>query len=353
MPCTDCPLHAMSPNSGIEGAGSVPNNVMIIVDMPTMSEIQTYKIGNVNRWLGRELLNVGIDINKCYFTYAVKCYAGKLTKSDVKKCKHKLLEEIDKVKPKYILTLGSNALYALTGKTSLKKLRGEILELDGMKVLSTYHPSSVIRTPEELTVFRSDLYYFKRLVDNDWHPLTDFKWRVVRSKQDREDFRNAVLSSSASSYDVETTSLKDTDNGKLLMAGVATSKEVFIFPWEHPIVKRKPENFPRDDFNFYFANAVYTVGQNAKFDNRWLRTRGVINPHAIFDTYLAAYTLNNTLPHGLKYLAKVELGAKSYDTGIEFTEDFSFMKMAEYCALDCYYTLKLYPILYRRLLNYE
>jgi hypothetical protein len=42
MPCTDCPLRAMSPNSGIEGAGSVPNNVMIIVDMPTMSEIQRF-----------------------------------------------------------------------------------------------------------------------------------------------------------------------------------------------------------------------------------------------------------------------------------------------------------------------
>jgi len=47
-------------------------------------------------------------------------------------------------------------------------------------------------------------------------------------------------------------------------------------------------------------------------------------------------------------MAKTYLGASDYNDGIEFKEDLTyeeFKAMAKYCCLDCYYTLKLYPIL--------
>lgn len=347
--CTDCDLYKTSLRH-ISGSGEFPCDVMIITDAPTVYEITELKPGATNKWLVRELSNIGIDFNRVYFTYAVKCHAPKRTKAQVKACRRHLLAEIARVNPKYVLTLGGDALYAITGKSAVTKLRGEILNVEGVQVLPTYHPAAVIFRPEDLPVFRSDLYYFKRMIDNDWGDLSDFKWRIVTSEKDRADFRQACNKSLCTAYDIETTSLKNTDDGLLLMMGVATESEVFIFPWEHPAVKDRPTWFPNRSIQWYFDldHGGVIIAQNGKFDNRWLRTRGV-SPRIDFDTYLAAYALNNTLPHGLKYLAKVEFGASNYDAGIEFTSDFSFKTMAKYCALDCYYTRKLYPILQRRL----
>lgn len=345
--CTDCDLYKTSPRH-ITGSGTIPSNVMVITDAPTSYEVTELKPSATNKWLVRELELAGLNFSQVYFTYAVKCMAPKRTKAQIKACKPKLLDEIARVNPKYILTVGADALYALTGKTAVTKLRGEIIEWEGKQILPTYHPAGVIYKPEELPIFRADLYYFKRMVDGDWDRLTDFKWRVVTTKLDRQDFGDALATSRYTAYDIETTSLKDTDDGKLLMIGIATDDEVFIFPWEHPAVKSKPVGFPASYIQHYFKHASFTIAHNAKFDNRWLRTRGIV-PRTDFDTFLAAYTLNNTLPHGLKYLAKVEFGAKNYDAGIEFNEDFPFTQMAKYCALDCYYTRKLYPILERRL----
>lgn len=345
--CTDCDLYKTSPLQ-ITGSGPAPCDVMIITDAPTTYEIVELKPGATNKWLVRELDLIGLDITNVYFTYAVKCLAPKRTKAQLKACKPRLLNEIARVNPKYILTLGADALYTLTGKTAITKVRGEIINWEGKQILPVYHPAGVLYKPEDLPVFRADLYYFKRMVDGDWDDLQGFKWRIVTSREDREAFMRAVYTSKITAYDIETTSLKNTDENKLLMIGVATDTETYLFPWEHPAVKNKPKNFPEEIIQWYFEHASFTVAQNAKFDNRWLRTRG-IDPHVDFDTYLAAYTLNNTLPHGLKYLAKVEFGAKNYDAGIEFNDDFPFKQMAQYCALDCYYTRKLYPILEGRL----
>lgn len=344
--CTDCPLYKTSPNT-LWGSGNTPCNVMVVTDMPTTYEATKLQASNANKWFVRELNNVGIDLADCYFTYALKCNTLKKGKTELKACRHNLLKEIETVKPKVILALGSDALYSLTGKTTITKLRGEILYKDDIKILPTFHPNAILRAPEQVTVFRADLYYFKRLIDNDWDDLTGFNWRIVTSRQDRYDFYRKVYQSTCTAYDIETTELKNTDNGLLLMMGVATDEEVFLFPWEHPKVRR-PDGFPEEQIQWYFDEAPQTTGQNTKFDNRWLRSRG-IRTRTDFDTYLAHYAWNNTLPHGLKYNAKVEFGATNYDAGIEFNVDFPFKIMAKYCALDCYYTRRWVPLLQARL----
>ena len=349
MTCTLCDACKSSPVVNIEGAGDTPNDVMIITDYPSFFEVTELKIGYSTRWLAEELASVGINLAEVYFTYALKCFVDSPTKAQLKACRQLLYNEIEQVQPKYILLLGGSALYSMFSKTAITKFRGEVLDYSGIKVLPTYHPNSVMRKPEELTVFRADLYYFKRMIDNSWDDLSKFKWRIVRGNKDIDTFVSAVKSSKLTSYDLETTGLKDTDTGKLLLLGVATKPEVFVFPWERPestLTKRTLVELS----NWYFEQSDKKVAQNGKFDNRWLRTRGV-TPRTDFDTFLAAYTLNNTLPHGLKYLAKVEFGANNYDEGVEFTEDFPLEKQAEYCALDCYYTRKLAPILWRRLKN--
>ncbi len=324
---------------------------MIIGDSPSYNEdFDAHMFGGaVGKWLYRELYNVGIDMTQCYLTKAIKCYSPKdHTKKTIKACRQILIEEVQKVKPKYILALGAITLDVMIGKTTLTKYRGNMFEWQGAKVIPTYHPAAVIRQPGNAWEFRSDINYFSRMCEGTWKPPDDFGWAIVDNSDAWWDcMKKEIMKSKIVSYDIETTSLKDHKNGKILMIGLATEKRCYILPWE---IKHS-EIMDKDiiDFlNWLFARKdIILIAQNAKFDNRWLRSRGV-EPCVDFDTYLAAYLLNVNTPHGLKYMAKTYLGAVDYNDGIEFKKDLTyeeFLAMAKYCALDCYYTLKLYPIL--------
>ena len=323
---------------------------MIIGDSPSYNEDQEAQMfgGAIGKWLYRELINVGIDMEKCYLTKAIKCYhSNKVPKKSIKACRELLIEEVEKVKPKYILTLGAVTLDVMIGKSNLTKYRGNRFEWHGAKVIPTFHPAVVIRQPGNAWEFRSDLNYFSRMCEGEWKPPTDFVWEIVNDDVTFDSMLDDVLNSKVISYDIETTSLKDTKNGKILMIGIATPNKCYLLPLEIKFNKLRHINL-WGTLNTIFSNTkIMKVAQNAKFDNRWLRSRGV-KPRVDFDTYLAAYLLNVNTPHGLKYMAKTYLGASDYNDGIEFKEDLTyeeFKAMAKYCCLDCYYTLKLYPIL--------
>ncbi|HZV97422.1 MAG TPA: uracil-DNA glycosylase family protein [Methylophilaceae bacterium] len=55
------------------------------------------------------------------------------------------------VQPAVIVTLGGVAAQTLAGKElSLEASRGQILKLEnGLRIVPTYHPSFVLRTPDE------------------------------------------------------------------------------------------------------------------------------------------------------------------------------------------------------------
>jgi uracil-DNA glycosylase family 4 len=323
---------------------------MILGDAVTYNEDQTAQMfgGAVGKWLYRELMNVGIDMAKCYLTKAIKCYIPtKPTKSIIKSCRQLLIEEVDRVKPKYILALGATSLDVMIGKSTLSKYRGNAFEWHGAQVIPTYHPAVVIRQPGNAWEFRSDLNYFSRMCEGKWEPPSDFKWCIVDTEAKLFDMIKDIQNSNVASYDIETTSLKDYKNGKLLMIGIATPNMCYCMPLETPFNKLFHVNQKQILNDMFTQKGLIRVAQNAKFDNRWLRSRD-IEPRVDFDTYIASYLLNVNTPHGLKYMAKTYLGAADYNDGIEFKENLTqaeFEAMAKYCCLDCYYTLKLHPIL--------
>ncbi|MEM6912058.1 MAG: uracil-DNA glycosylase [Verrucomicrobiota bacterium] len=60
-----------------------------------------------------------------------------------------LKREIEIVQPKIIIALGGTAHHGLTGKeASVGSVRGKILDLDGTPLLTTYHPSYLLRNRE-------------------------------------------------------------------------------------------------------------------------------------------------------------------------------------------------------------
>lgn len=341
--CEQCKRHEASNNACLMGSfPSGTSSIMIIGDIPTHHEALKgqYFTGHIAQWFAEKLSTYGIDMGTCYLTKAIKCHhADPVTKSHIKYCKGLLDEEIDAIKPKYILTLGNTALQALTGKGAIEKNRGKAIEYKGAKVLATYNPSAVIRSPKYEPMFNADLQYFANMCQDKWEEDT-FKWMLVDSKAKYFEMLEAIRKDEYTSYDIETSCLKDTEKGVMHMLGIGT---------EHMNYVLYTRNLNSAVVNTIFSLIKWSVAQNSKFDNRWLRAKYGLTHVIGFDTMLALYVLNASTPHDLKYASRVYCNAPDYAIKAEsfkevLTED-ERIEMAEYCARDVHYTRKLYPIL--------
>ena len=350
MNCVGCtrtapPLAGVGKTSDVMVIGDYTHNVETVID--------EMFAGQAGRFLKIELANAQVDWTQCYMTKAVKCPAPDdraPTLKEIKCCLPYLLEEATVVKPKYVLVFGGAALKATLGKVGITKERGKLFDWQGAQCVATISPGMVMRQPVYTKIFREDLNYFARLLDGKLSPPTDFKWTLVTTPQELLSMQLDCMASDYISYDVETTCLHDTDNGKLLLVGLGTARMNWVVPLDHKDAILNRELVVEVLNTILQANHVKKIAHNGKFDNRWLRSRGV-HPYIGFDTFLASYCMNVTLPSSLKYLAKTRCGASDYDKDAQFNEAFPLWKLAEYCAFDAYYTRRLYPMLKADLLS--
>jgi uracil-DNA glycosylase len=110
----------------------------------------------------RQLLaQAGIDTQQVYLTNAVKHFKwqprgkrrlhAKPSSREIFACRPWLEAEIEAIKPAIIVCLGATAAQSLLGsKFRLTQARGQIQEhASGIPVLATYHPSAVLRAPDD------------------------------------------------------------------------------------------------------------------------------------------------------------------------------------------------------------
>jgi len=69
----------------------------------------------------------------------------------------RLKTELKRIKPNVILVLGNEPLKALTGRIGITKWRGSILEWEGIKVVGTFHPASILRQYTNRTISELDI----------------------------------------------------------------------------------------------------------------------------------------------------------------------------------------------------
>ena len=90
---------------------------------------------------------LGRDILETTFVEAVKCYPKerKYLNICLENCKEMLLNQLQVLNPKYIITLGEFPTKVLLGK-NFKKLSdvvGNVYDVDGFKVVPIFHPSPI------------------------------------------------------------------------------------------------------------------------------------------------------------------------------------------------------------------
>ncbi|QWK19526.1 MAG: uracil-DNA glycosylase [Hydrogenobacter thermophilus] len=155
------------------GDGNPDSPVVFVGEAPGEEEDKQKKpfVGKAGKYLNAKLQEVGMRREDVYITNVVKSRPPgnrKPTREEMLSCLPYLRKEIEIIKPKLIVCLGSTALEGLLGKAlPITKYRGQVFEYPysrNIKVLLTYHPAYVLRNPSADSEFTEDMKKVKALL---------------------------------------------------------------------------------------------------------------------------------------------------------------------------------------------
>ena len=145
--CVQCPLHATR-TTAVPGEGTPSARVMLIGEAPGREEDKRGQpfVGAAGRFLDEVLAGSGVNRSDLFITNTVKCRPENNRpprKREVDTCTSLyLFAQIELINPALIMLLGSVATKKLLGVSSVKEVRGRVIEFNNRKYLAGYHPAA-------------------------------------------------------------------------------------------------------------------------------------------------------------------------------------------------------------------
>lgn len=226
----------------------------------------------------------------------------------------RLGHELVEVNPNLVIALGNTAMWALTGKTTISKLRGTTTIstrcATGFKLLPTYHPAAILRQWSLRPVAVADLQKAKREAEypDIKRPAREI-WIEPTLGDIYEFHERYIEGASLIAVDIETAGRDVT------CLGIAPSKtRAIVIPFTNP--QRKDGNYwpsGKDECDVWdYLRAVLEVApprklfQNGLYDITFLfRSHGIRVAGAEEDTMLLHYSLQPESLKGLGFLASI------------------------------------------------
>jgi probable DNA metabolism protein len=160
--CSACELCALA-TQPVFGEGPDHARVMLVGEQPGNDEDVAGRpfVGPAGKILSDAMEQAGLDREHVYLTNAVKAFRfeergkrrihQKPGSTHIAACRPWLEAEIANVKPTTIICLGATAAQSVLGRTvQIKAERGQPLKHpSGARVIVTYHPSAILRVPDE------------------------------------------------------------------------------------------------------------------------------------------------------------------------------------------------------------
>ncbi|WP_448588459.1 uracil-DNA glycosylase [Thermocrinis sp.] len=167
-----CVLYESS-SGYVFGEGDPDSPVVFVGEAPGEEEDKLKRpfVGRAGQYLNSKLEEVGLKREKVYITNVVKSRppGNRVpTKEEMASCLPYLRREIEIIKPKIIVCLGSTAVKGILGKDySITKYRGKTFPYpydSSIKVFLTYHPAYILRNPSSDKEFLEDLKSIVRII---------------------------------------------------------------------------------------------------------------------------------------------------------------------------------------------
>jgi DNA polymerase len=178
LACLKCPHLVRSRKNVVFGVGDVHAKLMFVGEAPGADEDAQGEpfVGAAGQLLTRIIKTMGLSRETVYIANILKCRPDtpgqlsgnrKPTSDEMKTCLPYLLAQIDLIRPKVLVALGSTAIEGLLGKgEGIGRLRGRFQVFRDIPLMPTFHPAYLLRNQaltEKRKVWEDMLKVMERL----------------------------------------------------------------------------------------------------------------------------------------------------------------------------------------------
>jgi uracil-DNA glycosylase len=152
--CSRCKLHRLGRRQIVFGVGNPTADLMFVGEAPGGDEdIQGVPfVGRAGQLLTKMIAAIQLARDDVYIANVIKCRPPENRNpepDEVETCQPFLFRQIDAIQPKVIVALGSFAAKALLRTNDpISRLRGRVYEFRGAKLIPTFHPAFLLRSPD-------------------------------------------------------------------------------------------------------------------------------------------------------------------------------------------------------------
>ncbi len=160
--CQACDL-AAGRTKLVFGAGNAEAQLMFIGEAPGVDEDQKGLpfVGAAGQLLTKMILAMKLTREDVYIANCLKCRPPQNRNpmpTEIVSCHPILMQQVEIIKPKVICTLGKFASQTLLEtQEPISRLRGRFHDWKGIRVMPTFHPAYLLRTPADKKIAWQDL----------------------------------------------------------------------------------------------------------------------------------------------------------------------------------------------------
>jgi DNA polymerase len=173
--CRRCQLYATATNP-VPGVGNPDANFMCVGEAPGANEDQQGEpfVGQAGQLLNKILAAIDLRREDVFIANVLKHRPPgnrNPLPDEVVACSPYLVRQIELVRPKVILALGTFAAQTLLEtKLTIGKLRGQVHRYYGVPLIVTYHPAALLRNPSWKRPTWEDVQLARRILDRALAP---------------------------------------------------------------------------------------------------------------------------------------------------------------------------------------
>ena len=166
--CTRCPLH-QGRKKIVFGQGNPHARLMFVGEGPGEDEDKQGLafVGKAGQLLTKIITAIDLTRDDVYITNIVKCRPPRNRdpeENEISACLPFLEQQIRSIRPAIICALGAPASKTLLkSRDPISRLRGRFHDMNGIRVMPTYHPAYLLRNPSDKRLVWEDMKKIRQL----------------------------------------------------------------------------------------------------------------------------------------------------------------------------------------------
>jgi len=171
--CTRCKLHGAGRRQIVFGVGNPRADLVFVGEAPGADEdVQGIPfVGRAGQLLTRIIESIGLTRDQVYIANVIKCRPPgnrNPEPDEVGSCEPFLARQVGSIRPKVIVALGALAARSLLRTpTPISHLRGRVYTYGSARVVPTFHPAFLLRSPDRKRDVWEDMKKVRAMLAGD------------------------------------------------------------------------------------------------------------------------------------------------------------------------------------------